>query len=58
VYTPTATIVASMGFAKKYYIDKTPQCPPVTVYPARRKSSAKSFSICAAASNGIGFKCA
>jgi hypothetical protein len=25
------------------------QCPPATVYPARRKSSAKSFSICAAA---------
>ena len=34
------------------------QCPPVTVYPARRKSSATSFSISAAASNGIGFRCA
>jgi len=32
------------------------QCPPVTVNPARRKSSAKSFSIVTAASNGIGFK--
>jgi hypothetical protein len=33
------------------------QCPPVTVYPARRRSSAKSFSIWAAASNGMGFRC-
>ena len=30
------------------------QCPPVTVYPAQRKSSAKSTYICAAASYGIG----
>jgi len=36
---------------------KLSQCPPVTVYPARRKSSAKSTSIRAAASNGIGFRC-
>jgi hypothetical protein len=35
---------------------KSFQCPPVTVNPARRKSSAKSFSIVTAASNGIGFK--
>src|SRR5437870_7062019 len=33
------------------------QCPPVTVYPAARKSSANSVSIWTAASNGIGFKC-
>jgi hypothetical protein len=33
------------------------QVPPVTVYPSARKSSVKSFSICAAASKGIGFKC-
>jgi hypothetical protein len=26
--------------------------PPVTVYPSARKSSVRSFSICAAASNG------
>jgi hypothetical protein len=32
------------------------QCPPVIVYPARRKSSAKSFSISAAASNAIGLR--
>ena len=31
--------------------------PPVTVYPSARKSSVRSFSICAAASNGIGFRC-
>src|SRR5262249_25592624 len=33
------------------------QCPPVTVYPSARKSSASSDSIWTAASNGIGFKC-
>ena len=32
------------------------QCPPVTVNPARRKSSAKSFCIATAASNGMGFR--
>jgi hypothetical protein len=32
------------------------QCPPITVYPVRRRSLAKSCSICAAASNGIGFR--
>jgi len=31
--------------------------PPVTVYPARRNSSAESISTCAAASNGMGFRC-
>jgi len=30
--------------------------PPVTVYPSALKSAAKSFSICAAASNGIGLR--
>jgi hypothetical protein len=32
------------------------QCPPVTVNQHRRKSSAKSFSIATAASNGMGFR--
>ena len=30
--------------------------PPVTVYPSALRSAAKSFSICAAASNGIGLR--
>jgi len=47
-----ADLVNQLGVRRFY------QCPPVTVYPARRKSSAKSISIWAAASNGIGFKCA
>lgn len=32
------------------------ECPPLTMYPARRKSSAKSTSICVAASKGVGFR--
>jgi hypothetical protein len=35
-----------------------PYVPPATVYPSSRKSPARSFSISAAASNGIGLRCA
>ena len=46
------------GDDSEMHVHKISQCPPKTVYPALRKSSAKSISICTAASNGIGFKCA
>jgi len=46
-----------LRLSKQFVASATFQCPPVTVYPVARKSSAKSASIWTAASNGIGFKC-